>query len=66
MGRPPIDRRPNTFLAYWLTRTGMSNVELARAITDRATETGERGVATDESRVRRWLKGEMPRPPSRS
>ncbi|WP_371790401.1 transcriptional regulator [Streptomyces sp. NBC_01471] len=63
MGRPPIDRRPNTFLAYWLTRTGMSNVELARAITDRATETGERGVATDESRVRRWLKGEMPRPP---
>ncbi|MEU9535832.1 transcriptional regulator [Streptomyces sp. NPDC048213] len=63
MGRPPHDRRPNTFLAYWLTRTGMSNVELARALTARAAELGERGVAPDESRVRRWLKGEMPRPP---
>ncbi|MEV3951016.1 transcriptional regulator [Streptomyces halstedii] len=41
----------------------MSNVELARAITTRAAEAGERGIGTDESRVRRWLKGETPRAP---
>ncbi|MGW0562928.1 transcriptional regulator [Streptomyces sp. NPDC003016] len=63
MGRPPIDRRPNELLAHWLTRAGMSNIELARAITTRAGELGERGIGTDESRVRRWLKGETPRPP---
>lgn len=63
MGRPPIDRRPNELLAHWLTRAGMSNVELARAITTRAAEAGERGIGTDESRVRRWLKGETPRAP---
>ncbi|MHC3456078.1 transcriptional regulator [Streptomyces prasinus] len=64
MGRPPIDRRPNELLAHWLARTGMSRVALARAVTERATELGERGIATDESRVRRWLKGETPRPPT--
>ncbi|MER8199028.1 transcriptional regulator [Streptomyces microflavus] len=63
MGRPPIDRRPNGLLAHWLARAGMSNVELARAITARAAARGHRGIGTDESRVRRWLKGESPRAP---
>ncbi|MFI1532063.1 transcriptional regulator [Streptomyces griseus] len=63
MGRPPIDRRPNALLAHWHGRTGMSNAELARAITTRAAELGERNLATDESSVRRWLKGESPRAP---
>lgn len=63
MGRPARERRPNRLLAHWLARTHMSNVELARAVTQAATDRGERGIATDESRVRRWLKGEAPRPP---
>ncbi|WP_407286430.1 transcriptional regulator [Streptomyces sp. BP-8] len=61
MGRPPIDRRPNEMLAHWLTRAGMSNVELAREVTRRAAARGERGIGTDESRVRRWRAGETPR-----
>ncbi|MCX5207668.1 transcriptional regulator [Streptomyces sp. NBC_00237] len=63
MGRPAQERRPNGLLAHWLLRTGMSNVELARAVTVAAADRGERGITPDESRVRRWLKGEMPRPP---
>jgi hypothetical protein len=63
MGRPARERRPNGLLAHWMVRTGMSNVELARAVTVAAAERGERGIAPDESRVRRWLTGEIPRPP---
>ncbi|WP_241990043.1 transcriptional regulator [Streptomyces sp. AC1-42W] len=63
MARPPTGRRPNALLAHWFTRTGMSRVGLARAVTDRAVALGHRGIGTDESRVRRWLNGETPRPP---
>ncbi|WP_327170146.1 hypothetical protein OG471_00760 [Streptomyces sp. NBC_01336] len=63
MARSATERQPNGLLAHWLNRAGMSNVQLARAITDRAAGLGERGIATDESRVRRWLKGETPRAP---
>ncbi|MFD9792099.1 transcriptional regulator [Streptomyces sp. NPDC059070] len=63
MGRPPLDRRPNDLLAHWLTRSGLSNVQLARAVTQRATARGAKGVCPDESRVRRWLSGETPRAP---
>ncbi|WP_244967327.1 transcriptional regulator [Streptomyces cacaoi] len=64
MGRPPKDRAANAQLDYWLRRAGFSNRELARAVTGRAAQEGERHVHPDESRVRRWrARGETPRAP---
>ncbi|MHC5908564.1 transcriptional regulator [Streptomyces sp. S6] len=63
MGRPPLDRQPNTRLAYWMNRAHMGNNRLARLITERAAAQGITGIATDESRVRAWLKGTVPRDP---
>ncbi|MFJ4880040.1 transcriptional regulator [Streptomyces sp. NPDC088745] len=63
MGRPPLDRQPNKLLTHWLNRAGMSNRELARAIASRAKQDGQDGIQPDESRVRRWGRGETPRAP---
>ncbi|MEU1628217.1 transcriptional regulator [Streptomyces sp. NPDC020096] len=63
MGRPRLTRRPNELLAHWRARSGMSRVQLARAVADRARVRGLRGIHPDESRVRRWLAGEIPRDP---
>ncbi|MFJ2440768.1 transcriptional regulator [Streptomyces sp. NPDC087658] len=38
-------------------------MQLARAVTARAAQRGEKGINPDESRPRRWLAGETPREP---
>ncbi|MFC4508470.1 MULTISPECIES: transcriptional regulator [Streptomyces] len=63
MGRPPRDKQPNTLLAHWMKRCGKSNNQLARLVTERGAQQGITGLATDESRVRDWLKGAVPRDP---
>ncbi|MFF4146661.1 transcriptional regulator [Streptomyces sp. NPDC001698] len=63
MGRPPLNQQPNTLLAYWMKRCNLSNIQLARLVTDLARARGVTGIATDESRVRAWLRGSVPRSP---
>lgn len=63
MGRPPLDKQPNTLLAHWMSRCCLTRQRLARLITERAAQQGITGLATDESRVRAWLKGSVPRDP---
>ncbi|MEV5879375.1 transcriptional regulator [Streptomyces sp. NPDC052101] len=63
MGRPPLNRQPNHLLAHWMSRGDLSNNRLARLITQRGAEQGITGLGTDESRVRAWLKGAVPREP---
>jgi hypothetical protein len=63
MGRPPLHQQPNTALAYWMRRCKISNNRLARLVTERGAEQGITGLGTDESRVRAWLKGSIPRDP---
>ncbi|MGW5331427.1 transcriptional regulator [Streptomyces bauhiniae] len=63
MGRPPLDKQPNALLAHWMTQCGMSRNRLARLVTQRGAHQGITGLATDESRVRAWLKGSIPRDP---
>lgn len=63
MGRPPLNQQPNTLLEYWMKRCDLSNIQLARLVTDLAADRGVTGIATDESRVRAWLKGAVPRQP---
>ena len=57
------ERLPNELLASWFTRSGWSKGELARVVNRRARDLGAAHVATDTSRVRRWLDGEQPRDP---
>ncbi|WP_030383620.1 hypothetical protein [Streptomyces sp. NRRL S-241] len=54
---------PNTDLARWLERSGMSNKELARRIKTAAQVWGQPHVQPDATAVRRWLNGLQPRPP---
>ncbi|XXZ49925.1 transcriptional regulator [Streptomyces cavourensis] len=54
---------PNTDLAGWLERSGMSNKELARQIKTAAQVWGEPHIQPDATAVRRWLNGLQPRPP---
>ncbi|MFG3409399.1 transcriptional regulator [Streptomyces sp. NPDC048142] len=54
---------PNTDLARWLERSGMSNKELARRIKAAAQAWGQPHIQTDATAVRRWLAGLQPRPP---
>jgi len=63
MGRPPLHQQPNASLAYWMRRCKISNNKLARLVTARGAEQGITGLGTDESRVRAWLKGSVPRDP---
>ncbi|MEU6404871.1 transcriptional regulator [Streptomyces sp. NPDC046985] len=63
MGRPPLDKQPNAPLAHWMTQCGLSRNRLARLVTQRGAQQGISGLATDESRVRAWLKGSIPRDP---
>lgn len=54
---------PNSDLARWLERSGMSNKELARRIKAAAQAWGQPHIQTDATAVRRWLAGLQPRPP---
>ncbi|MCP3821902.1 transcriptional regulator [Streptomyces sp. A3M-1-3] len=54
---------PNTDLARWLERSGMSNKELARRVKAAAQVWGQPHIQTDATAVRRWLAGLQPRPP---
>ncbi len=57
------DRLPNELFASWFVRSGWSKGEVARLVNRRARDLGATHVATDTSRVRRWLDGEQPRDP---
>lgn len=57
------ERLPNELFASWFLRSGWSKGELARLVNRRARDLGAAHVATDTSRVRRWLDGEQPRDP---
>lgn len=61
--RPPC-REPNARLADLFARTGWTKSELARLVNRQAAVMGHPGLATDTSRVRRWLDmGASPRDP---
>jgi hypothetical protein len=57
------ERLPNDLFASWFVRSGWSKGEVARLVNRRARDLGATHVATDTSRVRRWLDGEQPRDP---
>ncbi len=59
-----MSREPNTRLADLFGMTGWSKGELARLVNRKAAATGHPQLATDTSRVRRWIEtGEVPREP---
>ena len=58
-----MDKSANAQLAHWFQASGFTKPELARLVGDRAAAQGERQINPDESRVRRWLAGEVPRNP---
>ncbi|MER7046483.1 tetratricopeptide repeat protein [Streptomyces jumonjinensis] len=60
---PRTNKTPNDLLSHWMARSGISNAELARAVTRRARTAGLRGVCPSEGRVRAWRQGETPRHP---
>src|SRR5947209_9744907 len=62
-GGPVPERLPNELFASWFLRSGWSKGEVARLVNRRARDLGATHVATDTSRVRRWLDGEQPRDP---
>jgi hypothetical protein len=53
----------NLDLQILIQASGLSNGEFARRANARAYRAGHRQVATDATRVRRWMDGEQPRPP---
>lgn len=57
------ERLANELFASWFLRSGWSKGEVARLVNRRARDLGATHVATDTSRVRRWLDGEQPRDP---
>lgn len=44
MGRPPLDRQPNSLLAHWMNRCGLSRNRLARLVTERGAIQGITGA----------------------
>lgn len=59
-----MSKGPNTRLADLFGMTGWSKGELARLVNRQAAATGHPQLATDTSRVRRWIEtGEIPREP---
>ncbi|MGO4760138.1 hypothetical protein AB4212_67855, partial [Streptomyces sp. 2MCAF27] len=59
-----MTREPNTRLADLFGLAGWSKGELARLVNRKAAAMGHPQLATDTSRVRRWIDtGEMPRDP---
>ncbi|PYC82175.1 hypothetical protein C7C46_10705 [Streptomyces tateyamensis] len=59
-----MSREPNTRLADLFGLTGWSKGELARLVNRRGAAMGQQQLATDTSRVRRWIEqGEIPRDP---
>ncbi|MFE0107106.1 transcriptional regulator [Streptomyces sp. NPDC059009] len=58
-----MKKTPNKRLAHWVSRSGLSNTELARRVCVAAQRCGEPHIASDASSVRRWLQGDIPRAP---
>lgn len=59
-----MDKEPNTRLSDLFGLTGWSKGELARLVNRQAAAMGHPQLATDTSRVRRWIEtGEVPRDP---
>jgi hypothetical protein len=59
-----VTKEPNTRLADLFGLTGWSKGELARLVNRQAAAMGHLQLATDTSRVRRWIEtGEVPRDP---
>src|SRR2546421_13095456 len=59
-----VSGQPNTRLADLFGLTGWSKGELARLVNRQAAAMGHPQLATDTSRVRRWIEtGESPREP---
>ncbi|NJQ03501.1 DNA-binding protein NsdB [Streptomyces zingiberis] len=59
-----MSKEPNARLADLFGLTGWSKGELARLVNRQAAATGHPQLATDTSRVRRWIEtGEVPRDP---
>ncbi|MFD4835288.1 transcriptional regulator [Streptomyces uncialis] len=56
-------KKPNDSLAQWLSRSGMSRGELARRVKSKAREWRQPHISPDQTRIRCWLQGEMPRVP---
>ncbi|MDH6109854.1 hypothetical protein P3T36_005345 [Kitasatospora sp. MAP12-15] len=56
-------KEPNTSLADWLERSGLSRRELARQIKAAAQDAGHPQISPDATTVRRWLEGKQPRRP---
>ncbi|MCM2417904.1 transcriptional regulator [Streptomyces sp. RKAG293] len=56
-------KMPNTDLAGWLDRSGISRKELARRVKTAAQACGQPHITPDATTVRRWLDGDHPRPP---
>ncbi|MGW3072387.1 transcriptional regulator [Kitasatospora sp. NPDC001132] len=56
-------KTPNTQLAEWLDRAGLSNAELARRVKSAAQHAGHQQIAPDATAVRRWRQGNQPRRP---
>ncbi|WP_434600104.1 transcriptional regulator [Streptomyces sp. A5-4] len=54
---------PNSKLAHWLRRSGLSRTELARRVRAAGQAWGQPHISTDASSVRRWLEGDIPRSP---
>ncbi|MFD9687347.1 Tat pathway signal protein [Kitasatospora sp. NPDC059088] len=53
----------NHELQVLIQASGLPNREIARRVNSTAHRAGHRQVATDATRVRRWMEGEQPRPP---
>lgn len=56
-------KSPNTELANWLARSGLSRTELARRVTIAAQAWGQPHITPNATTVRRWLAGDQPRQP---
>ncbi|MFF0066974.1 transcriptional regulator [Streptomyces sp. NPDC005279] len=56
-------KTPNSDLATWLARSGLSRTELARRVKAAAQTWGQPHISPNASTVRRWLEGDMPRSP---
>ncbi|WP_240483692.1 transcriptional regulator, partial [Streptomyces pathocidini] len=56
-------KTPNSDLATWLTRSGLSRTELARRVKAAAQMWEQPHISPNASTVRRWLEGDVPRSP---
>ncbi len=56
-------KEPNTALATWLERAGLSRRETARLVKVAAQDAGHPQISPDTTAVRRWVEGNQPRRP---